>query len=210
MRLFGSRSGAKKKPSSGLSPEVARIFEKINRVMTDENLQNSMYPAILRDKIAAAPAVDEIPNAAGEFGRSAENPIPANGPIGELVYLSQLQIEGTDQRLLYHRLGSVRAIDIYETVSIDGRTWDILFLSLYHPRKSRKAPRSYVIADPRSQPLLYGTNRRVEHFPYGLQKAIGETNKEFFGIALPPPQVRIAEESTKFSGLVRMKCVSVL
>ena len=66
---------------------------------------------------------------------------------------------------------------------------------MYHPRKSRKA-----LAEPRSQPLLYGTNRRVEGFPYGLPEAIRQTTEEIIGIPLPPPppQVRQAEESVRF------------
>ena len=199
MGLFGTLFGSsKRKASSGLPPEMERIFEKMARMMDDENIQNSMYPLAIKNQIVDGLDVDELPYAIGDFGHSMENPIPVNGSIGELIYLSRLRIESVNQRLLFHRLGSVEGIDIYETVTIDGSIWDILFFSMYHPRKSRKAPFGYSIADLRDQPLLYGTNRRVEGFPYGLQEAVGATTEEIFGIPMSPPQIRQAEETVKF------------
>jgi len=192
--LFGTNS----KTASKLPPEIIEIFEKIRKFMEDENLQNSMVDPILRDNIIGGFDVDELPHGVGEFGHSGENPIPVNGPIGELIYLSRLITKDTKKRLLFHRIGSVEHIDVYETVSIDGRNWDILFLSFYQPRKSRKAPAGYQITDLRSQPLIYGTNRQLAQFPYGLQKAIRDTTEQFLGIPMPPPEVRIAEETINF------------
>ena len=189
--------GGKKKSSPELPPEISKVFEKIARLMEDEELQNSMYPLPAKNRIVGGQDLDELPNGVGDFGRSEENPIPVNGPIGELAYLSRLTTQD-GQRLLYHRLGSVDDIDIYETVSIDGGRWDILFFSMYHPRKSRKAPSGYSIANVRERPFLYGTNRWVDSFPYGLQEAIRNTTVEMFGIPMRPPQVRQAEENVKF------------
>jgi hypothetical protein len=31
---------------------------------------------------------------------------------------------------MFHRLGSLGSIDVYETVSLNGAEWDILFLDL--------------------------------------------------------------------------------
>ena len=61
-----------------------------------------------------------------------------------------------------------------------------------------KTTLAMVAANLRNQPLLYGTNRRVDSFPNGLQDAIRGTTGEFFGIPMPPPQVRQAEETIKF------------
>ena len=166
--------------------------------MEDEDLQNSHIDPSRRDMVTGGLDVDELPNGNGEFGRSAENPIPVNGVTGELIYLSRLMTKDTKQKLLFHRIGSLKAIDVYETVSIDGSNWDILFLSLYHPRKSRKTPAGYQIADSQSQPLIYGTNSRIGQFPFGLQKAIGHTTEQLLGISLPPPEVREAEEKIVF------------
>ena len=197
MGLFRSLFSSKKKSSPEPPPEIDKIFEKMARLMEDEEFQDSMYPLSIKNQIIGGQDLDELPDGVGDFGRSDENPIPVNGPIGELVYLSSLTTQD-GRRLLYHRLGSVDDIDIYETVSIDGRRWDILFLSMYHPRKSRTAPSGYSIANVRERPFLYGTNRRVGSFPYGLQEAIRNTTVEMFGIPMRPPQVRQAEESVKF------------
>lgn len=165
--------------------------------MESEDQQNSMYPPPIRNQIVGGHDVDELPYATGEFGRSANNPIPVNGVLGELVYLSSLK-KSDGKRLLYHRLGSADVIDVYELVSIDGLSWDVLYFSMYHPRKSRKTPTGYAIVAMNEQPLLYGTNRRVDNFPYGLQEAIRNTTAEIFGIPMPPPQVREAEERVRF------------
>lgn len=197
MSIFGSLFGGKKQSSDGLPPEVAQIFEKIAQMMENEDLQNSKYHLSIKSQVVDGLNVDELPNAVGGFGRSENNPIPVNGPIGELIYLSSLETEG-GQRILYHRLGSTDGIDIYETVSFDGKIWDVLFFSMYHPRKSNKVPSGYSIVALRDRALLFGTNRLVDKFPYGLQEAIKNTTEEIFGIPMPPPQVRQAEESIQF------------
>lgn len=190
--------GGKKKKTSGFPPEIERIFEKIARLMEDEKQQNSMYSPQICDLITNGHDVDELPFSEGDFGRTIDNPIPVNGFIGELIYLSRLKTF-SGAHVLYHRLGSIGSIDVYETVSIDGHGWDLLFFSMYHPRKSRKSPTGYSIVKMSEQPLLYGTNRRVDGFPYGLQEAIGNTTEEIFGFPMPPSQIREAEEKVKFS-----------
>lgn len=196
--MFSVLFGSKKRSSTELPPEVNQIFKKIAKLMADEDLQNSVYVPAVKDRIVGGPDVDQLPYALGEFGRSGENPIPVNGVLGELLYLSLLKTENTNRRLLFHRLGSVESLDVYETVSIDGSKWDILFFSLYHPRKSRTAPAGYTISESRGQFLLYGTNRRVNDFPKGLQEATRQTTIDVFGFPLPPPQLREVEESVRF------------
>lgn len=199
MGIFNSIfQGRKKQNVDKPSPGMRQIFEKLSAVMEDEQLQNSMNHPLIREKISGGLDVDKLPHGIGDFGRCGENPIPVNGALGEMVYLSLLQTNDTHKRLLFHRLGSVEGLDVYETVSLDGRRWDILFFSMYHPRRSRIAPMGYILTDPRSQPLLYGTNRRVTEFPIGLREAIRQTTEEVMGIPLPPPEVRQAEENVRF------------
>ena len=197
MGLFGSLLG-NKKSSSDLPPEVEQVFEKLHRFLSDENLQNSKMPSAVQFMLKGGEDVDEIPGGTGEFGRSYANPIPVNGPIGEIVYLSRLAVGDTGAKVLYHRLGSIKSIDVYETVSIDGKIWDVLYLSFYHPRRSRKAPNGYVIKDFREHPMIYGTNNTVPQFPLGLQESISQATKNILGIPLRPPEVRIAEEKVHF------------
>lgn len=181
-----------------MSTELYAIKEKIIKFLEDEDFQNSNMNDSLRYQVLNGVSADELPDGIGEFGRTPENPIPVNGVIGELVYLSRLATKYTNKKILFHRIGSLDRIDAYETVSIDGRTWDILFFSLYHPRKSRKAPKGYQIVTTQQQSMIYGTNRRISQFPIGLQKAIREDTEKMIGISLATSEVRIAEETIRF------------
>ena len=54
---------------------------------------------------------------------------------------------------------------MYETVGTDGLFWDVLFLTFYHPRKSRKAPAGYPFARAEERPpFITCTNFRVENW----------------------------------------------
>ncbi|MEZ5639939.1 MAG: hypothetical protein R3E92_22670, partial [Burkholderiaceae bacterium] len=44
------------------------------------------------------------------------------------------------QRILFHRLGAIGTVDVFEAVSFNGAEWFILFVDLYHPRRSRLTP----------------------------------------------------------------------
>jgi hypothetical protein len=115
-------------------------FEKINFIWQDERAQIGGLPEPLRAKLSSGVACDEVEGAIGDFGRAVRNPIPVNGPLGELIYLSNLRTMKS-QKIMFHRLGSLGGIDAYEVVSLDGEVWDILFLDLYHPRKSHPGVR---------------------------------------------------------------------
>jgi hypothetical protein len=196
--VFASFLKRKKETSSAVHPDIERVLDKIMNAMQDENLQNSMYPALIRPGIIGGDDCDGINPDAEDFGHCIDNPTPVNGSIGEIAYLSLLQNSNSGKRLLFHRLGSINRIDIYESVSMDGCDWEIFFLSMYHPRKSRRAPVGYRLAKFSEQPLFYGTNQFVHGFPHGLHDAICDATKRIFGFPLPPPQVRQAEGSTNF------------
>src|SRR5262245_4959289 len=138
----------KDKPSAPdrppVSPEVKDVFSKLHRLMDNEKAQNDRLPEPYRSQVREGTDCDEIAEAVGEFGRDPRNPIPVNGPLGELIYLSNLRT-GDSQQIMFHRLGSTTNVDIYETVSLDGAIWDILFFHSFHPRKSRRAPSGYRI-----------------------------------------------------------------
>jgi CheY-like chemotaxis protein len=147
----------------------------------DQRKDASMYPRFMRDRILKGIDCDKIPNATGEFGISATNPIPVNGIRGELKYLSRLCTnDGT--RFIFHRLGSIyqnefeQRTDIYEIVSWDGKVWDVLFFDMYHPRRSTLAPNGYKFAayDELFNKLVLGTgsNEIVADFPIGILKVL--------------------------------------
>lgn len=126
------------------------------------------------DKITGGEDCDEVSGAEGEFGRCPLNPIPVNGILGEIKYIARLSCKCGG--LLFHRLGSANwrgaDIDVYETVCLTGKHWDILYLDFYHPRRSRKLPSGYS-ALPYNKTfsklsLAFGTNKRAKQFPYDL------------------------------------------
>jgi len=160
--------------------------------MDNEKAQNDRLPEPYRSQVREGTDCDEIAEAVGEFGRDPRNPIPVNGPLGELIYLSNLRTADS-QQIMFHRLGSTTNVDIYETVSLDGAIWDILFLHPFHPRKSRRAPSGYrIVTGTERNTLLLGVNDFVAAFPDRLSDAIANMSERIFRFRIRPPQVREA------------------
>src|SRR5665213_1533788 len=136
-KLFWKGAGSAK--GTQLDPEVKKIFEKIEHLLQDDAAQLELVDPKLREVLTRAPYYDKSPNGSGPFGLCMTNPIPTNGPIGELAYLSKL-MTNRGERLLFHRLGAADNIDIFEAVTFSGGQWFIFFLDMYHPKKSRIAP----------------------------------------------------------------------
>jgi hypothetical protein len=175
-----------------VSPEVKDVFRKLHRLMNNENAQNERLPEPMRSEVRRGADCDEIAGAVGEFGRDPRNPIPVNGPLGELIYLSNMRTPDS-QQIMFHRLGSISNVDIYETVSFDGAIWDILFLHQYHPRKSRRAPSGYQsVFSTERDGFLLGTNDFVNDFPHRLPDSIANTSERAFGFRMRPSRVREA------------------
>lgn len=122
-------------------------------------------------------ACDRLQEAQGDFGRSSTNPVPVNGPPGEIKYLSRLRCS-CGCGLMFHRLGSLQVagikgdIDVYECVCLEGKHWDVLYLHPYHPRRSLITPERYSLAPfhPVFSKLVIGCgdNSFCEHFPFHL------------------------------------------
>ncbi|TRZ51092.1 hypothetical protein D4S03_05665 [bacterium] len=186
-----------KNKKSNISPAAEKVFDKLYNFLSDDALQISNLPLALTNKFKEG--VDQIPNGIGEFGRSINNPIPVNGPIGEVVYLSRLATEDTSKLIIFHRLGSVENIDVYETVSIDGLKWDILFLDFYYKSKSSICPTGYKVVNIKIQPMIYGTNSRIIDFPIGIGDAVNQFSRTIIGFPLVSKELRIAEETIKYN-----------
>src|SRR3546814_8182704 len=89
--------------------------------------------------------------------------IPVNGPIGQLAYLSRLETQ-SGQRILFHRLGAIDKVDVFEAVTFDGSGWFIFFVDLYHPRRSRLTPDGFRFTKDVAQ--FSGFHKFCENFPY--------------------------------------------
>lgn len=142
---------------------LREAFEQIRRIIEDEQFQLDMIHPAMKAMIESRPAYDQDPNGTGPFGFSETNPIPVNGSIGQLAYLSKLETE-RGERILFHRIGAVDTIDVFEAVTFSGSQWFILFVDLYHPRRSRLTPDGFRFTDEVGQ--FSGFHKFCADFPY--------------------------------------------
>lgn len=158
MGFFANLFGGKKE-----TPPLKAAFDHIHRIIDDEEYQLELINPAMMEKIRNAPSFDRDPNGTGPFGMSENNPIPVNGPLGELSYLSRLEtLQG--ERLLFHRVGAVNTIDVFEAVTFSGSEWFVFFLDFYHPRRSRALPEGFRFT--KEIPQFSGFSNFCDNFPY--------------------------------------------
>lgn len=150
------------------SKELRNAFETINRIIDDEDFQNGLLPDPIAGLIKNAPAVDKVPNGTGTFGLEAGNPIPVNGAIGELAYLSKLET-GRGERLLFHRIGAIDKVDVFEAVTFSGSEWFVFFVDMYYSRRSRIAPPGFRLSPEVRQ--FSGFHNHCQSYPYDFEAA---------------------------------------
>jgi hypothetical protein len=142
---------------------LKEAFDHIHRLIDDEKFQLEMLNPVMMETILKAPAYDRDPKGPGPFGMSENNPIPVNGPLGELAYLSRIET-AQGERLLFHRIGAVNTIDVFEAVTYSGKEWFIFFLDFYHPRRSRALPDGFHFT--KDVPQFCGFHKFCSNFPY--------------------------------------------
>ncbi len=64
---------------------LREMLAQIHRILDDEKYQLELLNPIMKEMIESAPAYDKDPNGSGPFGFTESNPIPVNGPIGQLA-----------------------------------------------------------------------------------------------------------------------------
>lgn len=120
--------------------EMEKIYKRIYQFLNNDELQNQNIPEFF-EYLYKKGHRDYIQGARGEFGRCVTNPIPVNGVIGEITYLSKLLLIGTNEKIFFHRLGScVGNVDLYQIVSLSGNFVDELYLDMYNYHKSNLVP----------------------------------------------------------------------
>lgn len=163
---------------------IFSLFKKKYHEPVHQQLNDVLEEPIGPLAIAGADC-DELPNAQGPFGHSFNNPIPVNGLIGTYKYLGKL-LSPIGNVVYFHRLGSVNGdtaenpVDAYEIVDMTGKYWDILFVDMYHPRRSNNAPEGFVLKQFDSRlgdlPFAFGVDIFCPAFPYDLADAIEQRN----------------------------------
>jgi hypothetical protein len=144
------------------------MFEKVERLLRDDDAQLELVNPELREILKRAPFYDKSPDGSGPFGLCITNPIPTNGPVGELAYLSRL-VASDGERILFHRIGAAEKIDIYEAVTFSGSRWFLFYLDMYHPKKSRLAPAGFILSKEACQ--FSGFNNHCPDFPYDFAES---------------------------------------
>lgn len=180
-RLLARARTDKKIPS-----DVRAVLDKVRLLLSDEDAQNDLYLPEVSAAIRSGASIDRLENAVGNFGRDVRNPIPVNGVLGELIYISHLVTSG-GSRLVGHRIGTAAKVDIYEVAALDGTAWDLLFFDLYHPRRSRAAPAGLEI---QPDTWILATNYRLDDFPQGIRVGVSRSTREFVGIPFVGPALQ--------------------
>ena len=185
MRFWRRLLSLRRKEQSD-SPGAERAYRRLQHFVADNEPPISHLPPDAQIEIQSGPDVDELPNVIGSFGHTPTNPIPVRGPMGQVSYLSRL-ITRSGQSMFGHRIGHIDRIDVYEIVSINGKEWDVLYLSMYHPRNSRKSPSGYSFAQTSNLgPIFTCVNSKVNEFPYKIDVAIRGYMRTKVGYPLCP------------------------
>lgn len=155
----------------------------IKLIIEDEEFQLELLHPSIRNIVKSGQDYDKDPNGTGPFGFTETNPIPVNGAIGELAYLSRLETV-SGQRILFHRLGSKRTVDVFEAVTFDGSEWFIFYLDLYHPRRTRLVPEGFSFT--KGPALFSGFHQFCDNFPYDFADNKNALMGSILGMAYIP------------------------
>lgn len=161
----------------GLFKRKKLIHEPLENQISDIKKLNPL----IANKILKGLSCDKLENATGVFG-SLTNPIPVNGPLGEIKYLGKLRGK-TGHAVFFHRIGSAKSnttdnlVDIFELVCQDGTQWIKLYFDPYHPRRSNFAPEEFSLMPFNKElkmdlPFAYGVTSFVTNFPFDLPKEL--------------------------------------
>ena len=174
---------------------IAQRDQLFKQILRDQIIQQAEQPQSNDGSLAAAldksppmllPECDQLPTASGPFGKCLTNPIPVNGPVGEIVYLNRL-LAPSGCCFFFHRIGSQVAppyphpVDAYELLALDGSHRVKLFFAMYHPRRSQLVPdglhrtswnRMNSVARLAAKMPVFGTSEPVHDFPWGLPEVV--------------------------------------
>jgi hypothetical protein len=143
---------------------VGDELELAKAIAGDEEAQNQNGNPMFMMQMLAGADIDCISDDPS-FGLTVENPVPVNGQLGELTYLSRLRTPNGDG-FVFHRIGSEDTIDLYELLSFSGDIRFIAYLDMYHPRRSRKPIVGLSLED---EPTPFtGSPLRLDAFPMQL------------------------------------------
>ena len=101
---FFSNLFKKKDRTPALPDTVRQALDRMVSILNDDDKQNALMPVHLQSILLQGAAIDEINGGEGPFGKNPCNPIPVNGPLGEITYLSRLLTKSEGQPLFFTAL----------------------------------------------------------------------------------------------------------
>ena len=156
-----------------------KMYDDALKLFNSAQLQNETLPPELKAEVEGGEDCDVLSQGSGRFGHDMGNPIPVNGPFGEMTYLSRLRLRSTGSMVFFTRLKRSAASTI-ELVNVSGKVVDYLYLDMYHPRASRRYPEGYTLEKEAVFPR--GVTTTVPDFPAGLYKLIKKEAKQRLGV----------------------------
>lgn len=151
--LFGGN-----KEDSALRDAMAHI----HRILDDEQFQLELVHPAMKSMLESAPAYDRDPNGTGPFGSSRPIRFRSMDPLASWRICPDSK-PSLGQRILFHRLGAIGTVDVFEAVSFNGAEW-FIFIDLYHPRRSRLTPDGFRFTKDVAQ--FSGFHKFCDNFPY--------------------------------------------
>jgi len=166
-----------------------QIYDDAYMLFNSEKLQNECLSRNLKEKVLAGTECDMLPGASGDFGHCAANPIPCNGPMGELTYLSKLRMKTTGAKIFFHKIDHINGtIDKFKIINATGKFIDYLYLDMYHPRKSLLCPAQYMMEGEAVFPR--GILTECPDFPKNLYKHIKREAERILKVSVADPEAK--------------------
>ncbi|MEM9601961.1 MAG: hypothetical protein AAGA11_03805 [Pseudomonadota bacterium] len=180
MEIFRHRS--QREAEAKLDQDI----EEVNRLLEDPAHQLSMMPERVVEQARRNGRVDTVPGASGSFGTVPTNPIPVNGTVGAMAWLSRLQTR-QGESLVFHRVGLLHGLEVYEALSLTRANWFLFFLDPVHLGASRQAPEGFrLMAEGR---LFHGVGRLMPRFPGDLERIVASYDEVFRLATVAPNKV---------------------
>ncbi len=180
MDMFRHRS--QRTAEAQLDAEV----DGLNRLLEDAEYQLSFMSAEFAEDALSNGAAEEVPGAIGRFAYTPTNPVPVNGTVGAMAYLSRLQTRSRDS-LIFHRLGRLDALEVFEALCLAQGQWFVFFLDPRYARASASAPEGLTLLRPGR--LLHGVGTTMRDFPFEFAEIVGEYKEEFRLATVAPNKV---------------------
>ena len=78
-----------------------KMYDDALKLFNSAQLQNETLPPALKAEVEGGEDCDVLSQGSGRFGHDMGNPIPVNGPFGEMTYLSRLRLRSTGSMVFF-------------------------------------------------------------------------------------------------------------